>query len=107
MSLLVGGLSRKLKTCKYLGNQGAHVTLVEMKDNIADGIGATFIGHMFAKLAEYQVDVKTSETVKEIKNHEVVYQIQLFHVIMLLLLLDINQEMNLQKNYLKKYDVKL
>ena len=70
-----------------------------MKDNIADGIGATFIGHMFAKLAEYQVDVKTSETVKEIK--KLFYQIQLFHVIMLLLQLDINQEMNLLKNYLK------
>lgn len=27
---------------------------------------------MFAKLAEYHVDSKTNETVKEIKNHEVV-----------------------------------
>ena len=72
-----------------------------MKDNIADGIGATFIGHMFAKLAEYQVDVKTSETVKEIKNHEVVLSNTTVPCIMLLLLLDINQEMNLQKNYLK------
>ena len=70
--VVIGGGLVGTETCKYLGNQGAHVTLVEMKDNIADGIGATFIGHMFAKLAEYQVDVKTSETVKEIKNHEVV-----------------------------------
>ena len=46
--------------------------MVEMKDNIADGIGATFIGHMFAKLNEDHVDVKTNETVKEIKDHEVV-----------------------------------
>ena len=43
-----------------------------MKDNIATGIGATFVGHMFAKLAEYNVDVKTSETVKEIADHSVV-----------------------------------
>ena len=64
--VVIGGGLVGTETCKYLGNQGAHVTLVEMKDNIADGIGATFIGHMFAKLAEYQVDVKTSETVKEI-----------------------------------------
>ena len=31
-----------------------------------------FIGHMFAKLNEYHVDVKTNETVKEIKDHKVV-----------------------------------
>lgn len=60
------------ETCKYLGKQGANVTLVEMKDNIATGIGATFVGHMFAKLAEYNVDVRTSETVKEISDHSVV-----------------------------------
>lgn len=70
--VVIGGGLVGTATCKYLGNQGAHVTLVEMKDNIADAIVATFIGHMFAKLAEYHVDIKTSETVKEIKNHEVV-----------------------------------
>ena len=70
--VVIGGGLVGTETCKYLGNQGAKVTLVEMKDNIADGIGATFIGHMFAKLNEYHVDVKTNETVKEIKDHEVV-----------------------------------
>lgn len=70
--VVIGGGLVGTETCKYLGNQGAHVTLVEMKDNIADGIGATFIGHMFAKLNEYHVDVKTNETVKEIKDHKVV-----------------------------------
>ena len=70
--VVIGGGLVGTETCKYLGKQGANVTLVEMKDNIATGIGATFVGHMFAKLAEYNVDVKTSETVKEIADHSVV-----------------------------------
>lgn len=60
------------ETCKYLGEKGVELTLVEMKDGIADGIGGTFIGHMFAKLAEYKVNVMTSATVKEIKDDAVV-----------------------------------
>ena len=70
--VVIGGGLVGTETCKYLGKQGANVTLVEMKDNIATGIGATFVGHMFAKLAEYNVDVKTNETVKEIADHSVV-----------------------------------
>lgn len=54
------------ETCKFLGEKGIELTLVEMKDSIADGIGATFIGHMFAKLAQYHVNVLTSAAVKEI-----------------------------------------
>ena len=70
--VVIGGGLVGTETCKYLGKQGTNVTLVEMKDNIATGIGATFVGHMFAKLAEYHVDVKTNETVKEIADHSVV-----------------------------------
>lgn len=54
------------ETCKFLGEKGVALHLVEMKDNIADGIGGTFVGHMFAKLAEYKVNVMTSSTVNEI-----------------------------------------
>ena len=44
---------------------------------------------------------KTNFGIKTRKVITIIYQIQLFHVIMLLLQLDINQEMNLLKNYLK------
>ncbi|MCF0106591.1 MAG: FAD-dependent oxidoreductase [Holdemanella sp.] len=60
------------ETCKYLGNKGIQCTLVEMKDSIADGIGATFVGHMFDKLAEYNVKVMTSATVNKITDEGVI-----------------------------------
>jgi len=60
------------ETCKFLGEKGVSLTLVEMKDGIADGIGGTFIGHMFAKLAEYKVNVMTSAKVDEITSTGVV-----------------------------------
>lgn len=69
--VVIGGGLVGTETCKYLGAKGLKLTLVEMKDNIADGIGATFVGHMFAKLNEYGVDVKTGVTVEEITDHSV------------------------------------
>ena len=60
------------ETCKFLGEKGVSLILVEMKDGIADGIGGTFIGHMFAKLAEYKVNVMTSAKVDEITSTGVV-----------------------------------
>ena len=71
-TVVIGGGLVGTETCKYLGAQGVKVTLVEMKDSIADGIGATFVGHMFAKLAEYGVDIKTSATVNEINKDGVI-----------------------------------
>ena len=105
--VVIGGGLVGTETCKYLGNQGAHVTLVEMKDNIADGIGATFIGHMFAKLAEYQVDVKTSETVKEIKNHEVVLSNTTVPCDYVVIAAGYKARNELAEELSKKYDVKV
>lgn len=105
--VVIGGCLVGTETCKYLGNQGAHVTLVEMKDNIADGIGATFIGHMFAKLAEYQVDVKTSETVKEIKNHEVVLSNTTVPCDYVVIAAGYKARNELAEELSKKYDVKV
>ena len=70
--VVIGGGLVGTETCKYLGAKGVKTTLVEMLDNIANGIGATFVGHMFAKLAEYGVTVKTGVTVKEITPDAVV-----------------------------------
>lgn len=70
--VVIGGGLVGTETCKYLGAQGKKVTLVEMLDNIANGIGATFVGHMFAKLNEYGVTVKTGAQVKEITADAVV-----------------------------------
>lgn len=78
-----------------------------MKDNIADGIGATFIGHMFAKLAEYQVDVKTSETVKEIKNHEVVLSNTTVPCDYVVIAAGYKSRNELAEELSKKYDVKV
>ena len=65
-AVIIGGGLVGTETAKYLGEKGVNLTLVEMKDGIADGIGGTYIGHMFAKLAEYKVNVMTNATVKEI-----------------------------------------
>ena len=105
--VVIGGGLVGTETCKYLGNQGAHVTLVEMKDNIADGIGATFIGHMFAKLAEYQVDVKTNETVKEIKDHEVVLSNTTVPCDYVVIAAGYKSRNELAEELSKKYDVKV
>lgn len=105
--VVIGGGLVGTETCKYLGNQGAHVTLVEMKNNIADGIGATFIGHMFAKLAEYQVDVKTSETVKEIKNHEVILSNTTVSCDYVVIAAGYKSRNELAEELSKKYDVKV
>lgn len=70
--VVIGGGLVGTETCKYLGNQGLDVTLVEMKDSIADGIGATFVGHMFEKLNAYHVKIMTSATVDEITQDSVV-----------------------------------
>ena len=69
--VVIGGGLVGTETCKYLGNKGIHCTLVEMLDNIANGIGATFVGHMFAKLAEYGVEVKTGAKVLQITDDAV------------------------------------
>ncbi len=45
-----------------------------MKDNIAEGIGATFVGHMYEKLNEYDVKIITSATVKDITPDSVVLE---------------------------------
>ncbi len=72
--VVIGGGLVGTETCKYLGSKGVQCTLVEMLDNIANGIGATFVGHMFAKLAEYGVDVKTGVRVSEITPTSVVLE---------------------------------
>ena len=71
-AVVIGGGLVGTEICKYLGSQGVRLTLVEMKDSIADGIGATFVGHMFAKLESYGVRVITSAEVKEITESGVV-----------------------------------
>ena len=68
---MIGGGLVGTETCKYLGHKGIRCTLVEMLDNIANGIGATFVGHMFAKLAEYGVEVKTGAKVLQITDDAV------------------------------------
>ncbi|MBQ1505212.1 MAG: FAD-dependent oxidoreductase [Erysipelotrichales bacterium] len=69
--VVIGGGLVGTETCKYLGSKGVSCTLVEMLDSIANGIGATFVGHMFAKLAEYGVTVKTGVKVSEITENSV------------------------------------
>ena len=105
--VVIGGGLVGTETCKYLGNQGAKVTVVEMKDNIADGIGATFIGHMFAKLNEYHVDVKTNETVKEIKDHKVVLSDTSIPCDYVVIAAGYKSRNELAEELSKKYDVKV
>lgn len=78
-----------------------------MKDNIADGIGATFIGHMFAKLAEYHVDIKTNETVKQIKNHEVVLSNTTIPCDYVIIAAGYKARNELAEELSKKYDVRV
>ena len=62
---------------------------------------------MFAKLAEYQVDVKTSETVKEIKNHEVVLSNITVPCDYVVIAAGYKARNELAEELSKKYDVKV
>ncbi len=75
-AVVIGGGLVGTETCKYLGERGVKLTLVEKKKSIADDIGATYVGHMFAKLGEYGVKVITGATIKEITDDGVALQDQ-------------------------------
>lgn len=57
-TVIIGGGLVGTETAKFLGSQGVKVTILEMADSIANGIGATFIGHMFATLEKLGVTVQ-------------------------------------------------
>lgn len=68
---IIGGGLVGTETAKFLGTAGVPVTVLEMMDSIANGIGGTFIGHMFQKLQELKVVVRCGVKVTEICEHEV------------------------------------
>lgn len=71
---IIGGGLVGTETAKYLAKNNSKVTIIEMKDNIANGIGGTFIGHLFAKIAELKIDVLTSATIKEVTSCKVILE---------------------------------
>jgi NADPH-dependent 2,4-dienoyl-CoA reductase/sulfur reductase-like enzyme len=95
------------ETCKYLGNKGIQLSLVEMKDSIADGIGATFAGHMFAKLSEYNVNVITGASVQEINADEVVLADQSLPAKSIIIAAGYKPVNDLEAELSKKFDVKV
>ncbi len=70
-TVIIGGGLVGSETAKFLGSQGVKVTILEMADSIANGIGATFIGHLFATLEKLGVTVRCGAKVTEITPDEV------------------------------------
>lgn len=70
---IIGGGLVGTETAKYLGALGKKVVIIEMMDGIAKDSGATFVGHVFEKLKEYQVEIFTSASVQEITASEIKY----------------------------------
>ena len=70
-TVIIGGGLVGSETAKFLASQGVKVTLLEMMDSIANGIGATFIGHLFQTLDKLGVTVRCGVKVTEITTDEV------------------------------------
>lgn len=70
--VIIGGGLVGTETAKYLAKNNAHVTIVEMKDSIANGIGATYIGHLYNKISEYNINVLTKESIKEVTPTDII-----------------------------------
>lgn len=63
---VIGGGLVGTETAKFIGARGKKVDIIEMADGIAKDSGATFVGHVFQKLEEYQVGIHVNAKVKEI-----------------------------------------
>lgn len=70
-TVIIGGGLVGSETAKFLASQGVKVTILEMMDSIANGIGATFIGHLFQTLDKLGVTVRCGVKVTEITTDEV------------------------------------
>jgi len=77
---IIGGGLVGTETAKYLAKQGKKVHIIEMLDGIAKDIGATFVGHLFRELQEYQVGIHVNATVKEITPTQIKFKDQALDV---------------------------
>lgn len=68
---VIGGGLVGTETAKYLGSLGKKVDIIEMLDGIAKDSGATFVGHVFEKMEEYNIGIHANAKVQEITNNEI------------------------------------
>ncbi len=106
-AVVIGGCLVGTETCKYLADKGLDVTLVEMKDTIAEGIGATFVGHLFTKLSDYHVKVITNAVVKEIRDDMVVLEDCTIPCDTVVIAAGYQSENALEKELAKRFDVRV
>ena len=71
---IIGGGLVGTETAKYLAEAGKQVTIIEMADAIGNGVGPTFVGHLFDFLAKRNVQQITSANVVEIQAHKVILE---------------------------------
>lgn len=69
---IIGGGLVGTETAKYLASAGKNVTIIEMADSVGRGVGPTFAGHLFAYLAEHQVQQIVNAKVVEITPGKVI-----------------------------------
>lgn len=72
--VVIGGGLVGTETAEYLGSKGKSVTIVEAKDGVALGIGATFIGHVLAILAKYKVKTFTGQNILKVDKGNIILE---------------------------------
>lgn len=77
---VIGGGLVGTETSKYLGAMGKKVDIIEMMDAIAKDSGATFVGHVFKKLQEYNVGIHVNAKVQEITDTQIKFNDQVLDV---------------------------
>lgn len=73
---VIGGGLVGTETAKFLAYRGVKVHIIEMMDAIAKDIGATYVGHLFKILNEYEVKHHVNAKVKEIKENVIILEDQ-------------------------------
>ena len=68
---VIGGGLVGTETAKYLGAMGKKVDIIEMLDGVAKDSGATYVGHVFKKLQEYNVGIHVNAKVQEITDTQI------------------------------------
>lgn len=77
---VIGGGLVGTETAKYLGAMGKKVDIIEMMDAIAKDSGATFVGHVFKKLQEYNVGIHVNAKVQKITDTQIKFNDEVLDV---------------------------
>ncbi|MBK5247111.1 MAG: FAD-dependent oxidoreductase [Peptostreptococcaceae bacterium] len=102
--VVIGGGLVGTETAKYLGSLGKKVDIIEMMDGIAKDSGATFVGHVFAKLKEYNVGIHLNAKVQEITDTQIKFNDEVLDVDQVVIASGYSPNNGIVESLKKKYD---